>query len=228
MRYSLNKRVVFFQVPPYRKRFLASLRILGVMLILAALGFYCLDFQIKPTLIELATVRSKQLATEVINQAVSTEFTNQIQYQNLVTLQYNPAGKVTLLQPNSREINRIYSEVTLKVQERLEQLPGQEIRIPFGQVMGWRILARMGPEIPVRIYPMGTVETVLNDKFDAAGINQVRHRIFLSVKAVINVVLPLVHHKTAVNSDILLAETIIVGDVPNIFVGNGGIFIPGK
>lgn len=228
MRFGHKKRLILFRVPPYRKRLMASLITLGILLLTAAVGFYMVDARIRPALMELAVARARQIANEAVNTEIHHTLIPQIQYDKLIKTDMDATGKVTLLQPNNSEISRIYSIATLNIQARLKNLPKEEFKIPFGQVMGTKLFAEMGPEILVRIIPVGLVETSLHDTLDAAGINQVRHRIFITVKATIRVAVPAMGELTTVSTTIPLTEAIIVGAVPDVYVGNGGIIMRGE
>ncbi|HBE78545.1 MAG TPA: sporulation protein YunB [Firmicutes bacterium] len=229
MRYNLNKRFIFFQVPPYRKRRFRSLTFLGVLVLSLVVCFYIVDFRVRPTLRNLAEAKARVIATQAINEAVRSNISPDIQYQNLIKVQLNSEGKVALIQPNTGEINRIASEATLAVQRRLRDLPRILIRIPFGQIAGSKIMAGFGPDIVVKVTPIGFVESTINDRFDLAGINQVRHRIYVTVKAVVKMVVPLVSQEVQVSTDIPLVEAVIMGEVPEVYVGNGnGVILPAK
>jgi sporulation protein YunB len=227
MRYNLGKkRIIALKVPPYRRRFAYSLMFAGIFLLLIAVGIYVVDFRIRPTLNELAKTRAKQMATRAINEAISCRIVPDIHYQDLIKLQLNQEGEIALVQPNTGEINRISSVATLAVQKRLQNLPGQILVVPFGQILGLRMMAGYGPSFPIKVIPVGFVESSIHDRFDTAGINQVRHRIFLTILATVKLIVPLVNQEVQVKTDVPLVETIIVGAVPNVYAGSGGVIFP--
>lgn len=227
MRFNLKKRIVFLHVPPYKKRVLKSLAVLGIFILITLISFYVIDYRIRPTLVHLAGAKARQIATQAINEAIRSNISPDIQYQNLIKVQLNHDGKIALIQPNTGAINRISSEATLAVQGRLKDLPKTVIKVPVGQILGSRIMAGFGPDLPIQVMPIGIVESSINDQFDVAGINQVRHRIYITVRAIVKMVVPLVNEEIQVNTDIPLVEAVIMGEVPNVYVGNGGIILPG-
>ncbi len=204
-----------------------SMIAVGIFCLVMVISFYLVDFKMRPGLRHLAEVKSRLIATRAINEVIKSKITPGIQYRNLMAIQLNNEGKVALLHPNTGEINRISAEVTLAIQNRLQDLPKEIIKIPIGQISGSRMLAGFGPDIPVRVYPVGFVESSINDNFDSAGINQVRHRINVNVKAIVKIVIPLVNQEIQVDTTIPLVETIIMGEVPDVYVGRGGVIIPG-
>lgn len=220
--------MIHWKVPPYKRRYIQPSIITGLLVLLMALFFYIVDFRIRPTLVHLAQVKARQIASQTINEAIRSEISPGIHYQNLIGITFNPAGQIILIQPNTGEINRIASEATLAVQKKLLNLSRVKIRIPAGQILGSRIMAGFGPHIPVRLLPDGFVESTIGDSFEAAGINQVRHRIFVTVKAIIKFVIPLIGEEVEVSTVIPLVEAIIVGEVPDMFAGNGGVIVPGR
>lgn len=228
MKFSLRKRIIHWQVPPYKRRLANSLISFGIFCLLIVIVFYIVDYRIRPTLLHLALVRAKQIATQSINQAVRADISPDIQYQNLIKISFNQEGKISLIQPNTGEINQIASEATLAVQKKLQNLPKEDIEIPMGQIIGSNIIAGIGPQIPVKVLPVGFVESTINDRFESAGINQVRHRIYVTIKATIKMIIPLISEEINVSTDIPLVEAIIVGDVPKVFGGNGGVILPGN
>jgi sporulation protein YunB len=229
MKFNMKKRIVWFQVPPYKKRWLASLTALGFLVLTSIISFYIVDFRIRPTLVQLVRVAAHKTAIQAINDSIRANISPDIEYQSLIRMQLDSEGRVTFFQPNTGAINRIASEATLAVQKRLTGLPRQEVKIPLWQVFGSKILAGYGPELPVRITPVGLVDSTINDRFDAAGINQTRHRIFIRITAIIRVIVPLVHEEVAVTSDIPLTEAVIVGAVPGVYVhGGSGVIVPGN
>lgn len=228
MRFNLKKRYLPIQVPPYRRRIVTTIYILLIIFILFFLSFYLVDFRIRPTLINLAEAKAKQMATRAINEAVRSNISPNIRYQSLINLNFDKEGKVAFMQPNTSEINRISSEATLAVQNRLKDLPRQTIKVPVGQIIGLKMFAGYGPDLPVAVMPVGIVSSSIEDSFDVAGINQIRHRIFVVVNATIRMTIPFVNQQVRISSRIPLVEAIVMGGVPNIYVGgNGGVILPG-
>ncbi|MGQ9512790.1 sporulation protein YunB [Thermodesulfitimonas sp.] len=93
----------------------------------------------------------------------------------------------------------------------------------MGQVLGSQILANYGPRIKVRIVPVGAVKVEMLEKFEAAGINQTRHRFFLHLDTSVRIVIPLQKKDVRVNTEIPLVENVIVGTVPSTYVSVPGL-----
>lgn len=228
MRFRLRKSYLPLPIPPYKRRFTATLLVLALFCIFSSVSFYMVDFRIRPTLAGLAEAKAKQIATLAVNEAIRVNISPNIRYQNLITLNFDKEGKVSFMQPNTGEINRIASESTIVVQNRLKDLPPETVKIPIGQIIGLQILAGIGPLLPVEIFPVGVVTSSVDDSFDVAGINQIRHRIFVTINATVKIVVPLINREVKIAARVPLVETVIMGDVPGIYVsGGGGVILPG-
>ena len=91
--------------------------------------------------------------------------------------------------------------------------------VPLGAALGLTLLAGSGPRIPISIVPVGSVQTDFETEFEACGINQTRHKVYLQLSASIRIVIPTGAKTTNVTANMLVAESIIVGKVPESFVG---------
>lgn len=201
-----------------RRRFMVSL--VAVFLVAVfALGFFIVDRRIRPTLLKMAEARARQIATQAINEAINGKVAINIKYEDLIAFRTDARGKVVLLQLNTGEINRISSEVTVRVQDLLRQVFQERIRIPLGQALGSQILAGLGPRLTIHVQPVGTVQSVILSKFEQAGINQTRHRVYMEVTAVVRIVVPLVSSDVTVRSEVPITEAVYMGEVPGVYFG---------
>lgn len=191
------------------------LLVMGLLLLVVIIGgFLMVERNIRPTLLALAEAKAKILAIQAINSAVSQEIVETVKYQDLIAIHKDTRGRIVLMQPNTVEISRLASKTTTFVQEQLEALQSQEIILPLGQVFGSALLANVGPHIKVSVVPLGTVNVNLASDFKEAGINQTLHQLFLEIEAQVQVVVPLVQSTTLVRTTVPLAQTVIVGEVP--------------
>lgn len=180
--------------------------------------FVTLERNLSETINTVACAKAKVMATETINQTIYDRIANEVQYRDLITVEKDNQGKIVLMQPNTIAINKLMAQTTLEVQKAMEKMEERRIRIPAVQAFDNAILANIGPKISVRIVPIGTIRTTILNKFEEAGINQTRHRILLNVEATVRVVFPLLESKAKVVTQVPIAETIIVGEVPNTYM----------
>lgn len=195
------------------------LRRLLLGLLLALTLFLLAQRNLTPVILSMAQARSVSLATQALNDAVAEAMDDGFTYADLMDFVLNNAGNVSLAKANTMQMNRLSNLVIGKAQRKLDQIESQQLKIPLGAALGISLLEGSGPLIPVRIIPVGSVSTEFSTEFESSGINQTRHKIFLRASASIQIVIPTNAKVESVTVDVLVAESIIVGEVPNGFVG---------
>ncbi|TYO94566.1 sporulation protein YunB [Desulfallas thermosapovorans DSM 6562] len=207
-----------------RRPFKRVLLFITLILLMLAVYFF-FDTRVRPTLFSIAEIEVTQMAVAVINQTVQQEVSGgDIDYQDFITVHRDYNGRVALMQANTVWINKMAADITLEVQNKLQNLNAKQVSVPMGQLLGSYIFADLGPRIKVDIYPMGTVSVNVLDRFEQAGINQTRHKIYLDFSTMVRVVVPLHSGEVKVATKVPVAESIIVGDVPEAVINiPGGI-----
>ena len=199
-----------------KKRGLLRTLILGLLLLTA--GLILLEQNLSQTLLDMAYAQAYSVAVETVNRAVRDCVGEGLDYGSLVETTMDPEGRVTLLRTRAGAMNRLASETALKAEQELNGLENQNGYIPLGSALGIKFLAGAGPHIRTRIIPIGAVSTGFESTFESAGINQTRHKIFLTLRATVSLILPNGSQRVEVNNTFPLAESIIVGQVPDSFV----------
>jgi len=202
-----------------RRRNISGLTLLvGFFLGISLLIFGVVETHLKPTLMAIAEARATVIATQSINNVINEKVSQSIDPQSLVNIKLDNRGRVVFIQPNTLEFNKLAADTTIKVQDALRAISDEKISIPIGQVLGSQLLASLGPKIVVTIIPVGTVQVKVVDKFEQAGINQTRHMIYLFATTSIRIVVPLVSSTVSVNTQVPIAEYVVVGEVPSTYV----------
>lgn len=210
----------------YRRRRPFKLLFIWVVIFLFGTGIFWVDRSLRTTILKIAEVEVVQLATQAIYESVQKEIWDRnLQYQDFVQIHKDNQGRVVFMQANTVKVTRLAAEITLAAQRSLQQLKGQTLSLPLGILTGTQLLANQGPRIKVTIAPMGTVQVNVRDKFEPAGINQTRHRIWLDFDTRVRIVIPTMTAQAEIPTQVPLAESIIVGEVPGTFVNiSGGLF----
>lgn len=170
----------------------------------------------------LAQIRVKQIATEAINKAITSQVTEGKQFDNLVNWKTDSAGKVTGFMLNYAEHLKITSFTTQLVQETLESMHQRKEHIPLGQVLKSPIVASFGPQIPVKIEPQGAVKVQLDTRQQEAGINMILVEVYVHIVTEVAVVVPFDMEPQVVETDIPISYLLVVGDVPMYYYDNQG------
>ena len=139
-------------------------------------------------------------------------------YSDFVTMETDQAGNVTSLTSNLASTSRLNSLLVEDITDELGRLQQEEFGIPLGTLTGWVIFSGKGPMIEVELLSAGDVTTQFRHSFEQAGINQTQHRVMLDVSVTIYLLIPGETLSTQVDSEICVAETVIVGQVPETYL----------
>lgn len=188
-----------------------------LLLVMAICGIM-IERNLSQTMLDMAYARAYSIAVETVNRAVKKVIEEGVGYEELVISQLDAQGRVTMLRANTMRMNEIATKTALMAEEELNSIENQTVNIPLGAALGVRFLAGFGPRISVQILPIGAVSTSFETQFESAGINQTRHKIFLTLRTTVSLIIPSGSQRVEVNSSIPIAESIIIGQVPESFV----------
>lgn len=194
------------------------LRAFVLVLLLLTILFILAEQNISQTMLDMAYASAYSLAVETINRAVKQVVEEDISYDELIDVILDGDGRVAMLRANTVRMNEIATQTALIAEKELNSIENQIIPVPLGAALGVRFLAGSGPKLNVQIIPIGAVNTGFETDFQSAGINQTRHRIFLSLRTTVSLIIPTGSQKVEVMSTVAIAENIIVGQVPDSFV----------
>lgn len=173
---------------------------------------------LQPAALHMAEARARVLATNALNDAIAAIMDQNITYDDLMQVVYDKQGKVSMLQANTMRMNELGSRIVLAAQRNLENVSAQCIRVPIGAATHIALLEGSGPRVSVRMLPVGSVTTEFRTEFESAGINQIRHKIYLEAVTRVDLIAPNGAESIAVRSQISVAESLIIGDVPDSYV----------
>ena len=193
-----------------------------IMLLAAVLVFF-LDTQITPLVETSVKSQAQRLSVEGINQAVSEVLgDSQVEYQNVMRIEKDESGSIASIDTDTAALNALKAEINLQIQDKLKSYEKQEFSIPIGTLLGGDLFRDRGPSIPLRCTLLSNVECNFKSEFDSAGINQTRHTIILEVKTELRAMIPGYQTAMGISTDFCIAETVIVGEVPQFYAGLGG------
>lgn len=202
---------------PKRKKTGLLRRLLLAFLALTAIVIM-MEQNLSQTLLDMAFARAYSMAVETLNRAVHKVTDDGVSYSDLMEMQTDQQGKVSMLRANTMRMNALAAQTALVAEQELNSFENQFVEIPLGAALGVRFLSGFGPRLQVQILPVGAVNTGYDTEFETAGINQTRHKIFLTLRATVSLIIPTGSQMVEVESTMLIAESIIVGDVPQSFV----------
>lgn len=145
-------------------------------------------------------------------------------YSDFVTITYDPAGKINLISVDMLKVNNVMSYISTVVLDEMQSIAVNGVDVPLGAFSGILLLGDSGSNVNVEVETVGIAECNFRSDFETVGINQVRHTLYIDIVASANVVLPLYAKDVFCESSLLLCENVIVGDVPEFYLQNQGVF----
>ena len=202
----------------YYRRHTDRRNLLRVLLLFAISGIVALllvaAVQMRPLLSSLATTKVSNAVTSIVSEAVYEAIENgELQYDGLVPFE----GKITAVHSNMAAFNHLQAEILHTVLNRIDHVSTRDLSMPIGSLTGSALLAGRGPRITVRMESVGSSEANFHNAFTSAGINQTKHQIILTVDVSVSILLPGFTTATEVSNSFIVAETVIVGAVPDTY-----------
>ena len=194
-----------------------------IFLVIVVVCIYTLN-SVSPTIVAFSEAKIKSLTTAAVNSAIFEVMLGPISYSDLVSIEKNADGEITLIAANSMIINKLARDMAQSTETYIEKIGEQDVKIPIGTLSGSPLLAGKGFKVTIRVLPLGSVKCQFVSEFETAGINQTRHKIYLDVVATISIVLPTSQSIVKTNTPVLVSESIIVGKVPDTYLSAGSIF----
>ena len=200
-------------------------RFLAVLSLLAVIGLLFFRHRFHEPIQELARTQVTNTTSDLINDAVDELIeAGDIQSDRIVYFEKDLNGRITALKTNMSEINRLKTNTLNIINDEILALDTSDIGIPMGSLFLPEFFSGRGIALPVEIITIRNSDAYFTSEFSQAGINQTLHKLNMCVLVDVSV---LVLGQTAsftVNSEVVVAETIIVGDVPDTFFQTGGYY----
>lgn len=187
---------------------------------LALLVIRAVDAALRPAVTTLASVQAEQEITAIVNDAVTAAMADQgTAYADLVSVERDGGGKVSLLAVNSVKLNALRTLILQQVLTQVEGLDAQELGVPLGSLTGFATASDWGPVLPVGVLTAAVPRAEFSNRFIAQGINQTLHQILLDVTVEVTLLIPGGRTETSVTAQVCVAETLLVGEVPETYLG---------
>ena len=182
------------------------------------------ETRIRPVISQVAMAQAQSVAVSAINEEVNRIIASErLQYGDLAILQMDQNSRISAVTADIVEINRLKSEFARCIQAKMRTIDKMIIRIPLGTLISNGILTGYGPRVPVRLTSIGRAVVDIEDSFLEAGINQTRHEIHLSVTAKMSVLMPGGSTVAEIQTEIPIAQSVIVGEVPDSVTNVSGV-----
>lgn len=208
-----------------RWRLRRLVRGLLVLVILLTAVFLLLRSHYREIMAELAQTQVKNSTSDLTNDAIAQQIADGvIQYDRIVYFEKDLDGRITALKTNIGEINRLKTDILNIINGEILALDTADIGVPLGSLFLPEFFSGKGPAIPVHILAIRNSDATFTSHFSQAGINQTLHQLVMVVNVDVSVLVLGQTSAFSINSEVVVAETVIIGDVPNTFLQTGGSY----
>ena len=190
--------------------------LLIVLIIIIAFNFiiYIFGKRIFPIMLNIGEIKIKSEAIRIMNEESVNVYSESFKYDDIIDIEKDTDGNITMIRADTVKQNYLASQVVLKCDERLSELEDLGVKIPLGYLSNNVMFYNMGPKITVKMQQVGNITTSYESKFESAGINQTRHKIYLNLTTTMRIALPFNSRDVEVTCEIPVSDTVIVGKIP--------------
>ena len=186
-------------------------------------GFLLLRRRLWPVVMELAQTQVTNTTSDLINDAISEQIAQgNIRYDRIVFFEKDLNGRITALKTNMSEVNRLKTDILNLINDEILAQDTEHLGVALGSLILPEFLSGKGPDIPVRLLSIRNSDARFRSFFSEAGINQTLQQLTMDVMVDVTILVLGQTKSFPVSSQVVVAETVIVGDVPDTFLQSGG------
>lgn len=194
-----------------------------IMAVLVIGGFLLFRDRYRDAVRDLARTQITNGTSDLINDAIDEQIeSGNIHYDRIVYFEKDLNGRITALKTNISEVNRLKTDILNLINDEILAMDTSHLGVPLGSLFLPELFSGRGPSIPVQIISIRNSDGSFESHFTEAGINQTMHQLTMEVLVDVSVLVLGETHSFTVSSQVVVAETIIVGDVPDTFLNTGG------
>ena len=195
--------------------------LMAIILLLAV--FLLLRDQYDRVIQSLAETRITNTTSDLTNDAIARQISEgDIRYDRIVYFEKDLDGRITALKTNMSEVNRLKTDILNIINDEILALDTMDLGIPLGSLILPQFFSGKGPQIPVHILSIRNSDAVFSSNFSQAGINQTLHQLTMVVSIDVAMLVLAKTSSFTITSEVVVAETVIVGEVPQTFLQTGG------
>lgn len=204
-------------------RKLCKIVIAIVVIAMIALVFFRIKYH--ETIRSLAETQVKNTTSDLINDAIDAQIDKgNIQYDRIVYFEKDLNGKITALKTNMSEVNRLKTSILNIINDEILAMDTTDLGIPLGSLVLPEVMSGRGPHIPIQVMSISNSDAGFESYFTQAGINQTLQKLTMTICVDVSILVLGRTESFTVSSEVVVAETIIVGQVPDTFFQTGGFY----
>lgn len=206
-----------------RKFISRIVRILCIVTILGIVLIMMFRFRYQDAIFDLTRTQVINSTSDLINDAIDRQIElGNIQYDRMVYFEKDLDGRITALKTNMSEVNRLKTDILNLINDEILAMDSTDLGIPLGNLILPEFFSGKGPDIPIQIISIRNSDASFSNNFSEAGINQTLQQLTMHVQVDVTVLVLGETQSFTVRSEVVVAETIIVGQVPQTYLHTGG------
>lgn len=201
------------------KKSIAFLIFLIIIFLIATIYFVR---DVVPTIKTLCENKAMAIAVTITNETIQ-QYMLDVDYTDIINLTYDNNGNLIAMTANTSKMNKLSAGIIYEIQHKLSNLEVTSVKIPLGKIFGFSMFSGYGPNVLVKILPAGNVKAEFTTFFSAEGINQTKHTVNINVATQITIVAPFISDTMVSENTIKVAETVLIGNIPDTYYNIEGI-----
>ena len=198
------------------KKYIAYVLITAVVILISLI--YIFNVYLKPRIISVSKRFAENEISMIVDEEIKELMLNEfLSYDKITLIQRDADGRINSVSINSVLINNFANDLDIKIGNRVDTTDAIENSVYLSSLIGSDFLCGFGPKIPIRFQPISVTNADITHSFEEAGINQTIHSVILTVSIDVEILMPFSHSTITVNSQMPIAQTLIVGTVPDTY-----------
>ncbi len=196
-----------------------------ILLSLVLLLFSCLLYvawliqgTVDPNMEEIGKVRAKALVTRMVTKAINDQFQKETDAEKLIVRKTNAKGELEMIQADTKAINLLITAISRELQEEYANMEEETIDVPIGSLLDSKVLSQTWPCVKMKVIPLSVSGMDFKTEFETQGINQTKYKVYLTLKSEVKMLAPFSAKTFHSSSTVLLAEAVIIGNVPESYI----------
>lgn len=193
----------------------------AILVLMGAMMFYSLflwHFTLAPNIEEISAIKTKGIIMQTVNNVIRGKFADYISVEELLLIRTNTAGEIEMVQANTPAINSLLGQLSRELRAQYREIEPIQMSVPIGSIFGSKIFSQTGPSVKMKIKPVSIATMDFRTEFETQGINQTKYKVYVIFNTEAMVLSPFSSNTVTVSNTILVAETVILGRVPQSFV----------
>ena len=189
--------------------------ILSIALAIFAIAFYN---QLDKHMSEICEYKGRETANYIITTSIDKQLEGS--KDEFIEVVRDENNEIVSLNTNTNAVNEIQNDLKQAINEEFQNIDDNNMSVPLGTLSGITLLSGTGPDVELQLHQVGAVDIEMKSEFISAGINQTKYRLLLTVTVELSAILPAHSTDITVEEDFLVAETIIIGHIPETFLNS--------